>query len=64
MLMRGVIVYLIHHRDNIDKMITLDINDKNDFEWLSKVKVVWNELDSGDLMAPEGPVVQCGGWQQ
>jgi gluconate kinase len=57
MLMRGVIVYLIHHRDNIDKMITLDINDKNDFEWLSKVKIVWNEPDSGDLMRPDGPVV-------
>ena len=60
--MRSVIVYLIHHRDNIDKMITLDINDKNDFEWLSKVKVFWTEQDNGDVMSPDGPVVHCGGW--
>ena len=37
MVMRSVVVYLIHQRDNIDKMITLDIHDKNDFEWLAKV---------------------------
>jgi hypothetical protein len=51
MVMRNVILFLIHQRDTIDKMITLDINDKNDFEWLSKVKVVWNEDDS-DLTGP------------
>ena len=60
MVMRNVILYLIHQRDSIDKMITLDIHDKNDFEWLSKVKVMWNEDDT-DL---SGPVIQCGGWQQ
>lgn len=46
-------------------MITLDIHDKNDFEWLSKVKVLWNESpDGAGPMSQEGPVVQCGGWQQ
>lgn len=64
MVMRSVVVYLIHQRDNIDKMITLDIHDKNDFEWLAKVKVLWNEQDGGGLMNPEGPLVSCGGWQQ
>jgi hypothetical protein len=59
MVMRNVILFLIHQRDSIDKMITLDIHDKNDFEWLSKVKIMWNEDDS-DL---SGPVIQCGGWQ-
>ena len=55
--MRSVIVYLIHHRDNMDKMITLDINDKNDFEWLSKVKIFWNETDNTDIMSPDGPQI-------
>ena len=64
MVMRNVVVYLIHQRDNIDKMITLDIHDKNDFEWLSKVKVLWNEQDGAGLMNQEGPLVSCGGWQQ
>ena len=65
MVMRNVILYLIHQRDSIDKMITLDIHDKNDFEWLSKVKVLWAESDDGaGLTSQDGPVVQCGGWQQ
>lgn len=63
MVMRNVILFLIHQRDSIDKMITLDIHDKNDFEWLSKVKVLWNESEDGTgLTSQEGPVVQCGGW--
>ena len=60
MVIRNVILFLTHQRDSVDKMMTLDINDKNDFEWLSKVKVMWNDNDS-DLT---GPVIQCGGWQQ
>ena len=64
MAMKNVILYLIHQRESIDKMLTLDIHDKNDFEWLAKVKVLWNEQDGGGLMSPEGPVVSCGGWQQ
>jgi len=64
MVMRNVILYLLHQRDSIDKMITLDIHDKNDFEWLSKVKVVWNEPEDGEGRSfLDGPVVQCGGWQ-
>jgi hypothetical protein len=51
MVMRNVILFLIHQRDSIDKMITLDIHDKNDFEWLSKVKVMWNDDDT-DLSGP------------
>jgi len=62
MVMGNVILFLMHQRDCIDKMITLDIHDKNDFEWLSKVKVLWNEADDAALNV-EGPVVQCGGWQ-
>lgn len=63
MVMRNVILFLMHQRDSIDKMITLDIHDKNDFEWLSKVKVLWNEADDAAVNV-DGPVVQCGGWQQ
>lgn len=66
MIMRSVIIYLIHYRDSVDKLIVLEINDKNDFEWLSKVKIVWNESDSAssitDLFSSKGPIVQCGGW--
>ena len=61
MIMRSVIVYLIHYRDNVDKLIILEINDKNDFEWLSKVKIIWNESDTSgsltDLFSSKGPVV-------
>jgi hypothetical protein len=65
MVMRNVILFLIHQRDSIDKMITLDIHDKNDFEWLSKVKVSWNEPgDAAAAASSQGPLVQCGGWQQ
>ena len=64
MVMRNVVLYLIHQRDSIDKMITLDIHDKNDFEWLSKVKVHWTQSASPGQPATEGPIVQCGGWQQ
>ena len=42
--MRNVILYLLYQRDNLAKIMALDINDKNDFEWLSKIKVVWNEF--------------------
>jgi hypothetical protein len=45
--MKSVVLYLQHQRDSIDKMVTLDIHDKNDFEWLSKVKVMWNEVEEG-----------------
>ena len=46
-------------------MITLDIHDKNDFEWLSKLKVYWNEpQDPNSVMSHEGIVVHCGGWHQ
>ena len=61
MVMRNVILFLMHQRDSIEKMITLDIHDKNDFEWLSKVKILWNEAGDAAINA-EGPVVQCGGW--
>ena len=61
--MRGVVLFLLHQKEIIDKMSTLDIHDKNDFVWLSKVKVLWNDVENGDSGA-EGPVVQCGGWQQ
>jgi len=65
MVMRNVILFLLHQRDSIDKMMTLDIHDKNDFEWLSKVRVLWNEVEEGAGAAgTDGPVVQCGGWQQ
>jgi hypothetical protein len=43
--MRNVILYLIHQRDCLDKMMTLEITDKNDFEWASKLKVFWSEED-------------------
>jgi hypothetical protein len=56
MVMRNVILFLMHQRDSIDKMTTLDIHDKNDFEWLSKVKVLWNEGGDAAINA-EGPVV-------
>ena len=46
-------------------MITLDIHDKNDFEWLAKVKVQWSDAEDGaGAVGSQGPVVQCGGWQQ
>jgi hypothetical protein len=64
--MRNVILFLIHQRDSIDKMINLDINDKNDFEWLSKVRVSWNEVPTEEIKNTRnhsGPIVQCGGWQ-
>jgi hypothetical protein len=62
MIMKNVVLYLIHQRDIIDKMITLNIRDKNDFEWLSKVKIVWNQPTDLNDTTPEGPLVQCGGW--
>ena len=65
MVMRNVVLYLIHQREIVDKMIVLDIHDKHDFEWASKVKVLWNEAeDAADPGATVGPIVQCGGWQQ
>lgn len=65
MIMKSVVLFLLHQRDSVDKMMTLDIHDKNDFEWLAKIKVHWNEVDEDDSgIALEGPVVQCGGWQQ
>lgn len=65
MVMRNVLLFLLHQRDSVDKMITLDIHDKNDFEWLAKVKVQWSEAEDGaGAVGSEGPVVQCGGWQQ
>ena len=44
--------------------MTLNIHDKNDFEWLSKVKIVWNVAEDPLALTQEigGPVVQCGGW--
>jgi hypothetical protein len=38
-------------------MITLDIQDKNDFEWQSKFKVFWQETDPADPLKPEGVYV-------
>jgi hypothetical protein len=58
MVMRNIVLFLLHQRDCVDKMITLDINNRNDFEWLSKVKVLWNDVEG----AGDGPIVQCGGW--
>jgi hypothetical protein len=63
MIMKNVVLYLIHQRDIIDKMIALNIHDKNDFEWLSKVKIIWNQPSDLNDATPEGPLVQCGGWQ-
>ena len=58
MVMRNIILFLLYQRDCKDKMITLEINNKNDFEWLSKVKVLWNKVEGeGD-----GPIIQYGGW--
>ena len=37
--------------------MTLDINDKNDFEWLSKIKVVWNEFYEDDSKIKNGAPV-------
>mmetsp|Transcript_29870 Transcript_29870/g.45652 ORF Transcript_29870/g.45652 Transcript_29870/m.45652 type:complete len:131 (+) Transcript_29870:5478-5870(+) len=65
MVMKNVVLFLVHQRDSVDKMITLDIHDRNDFEWLSKLKVFWNEpSDPQSVMSEEGIVVQCGGWNQ
>ena len=63
MLMANIVLFFLHQRDAINKMITLNISDKNDFEWQSKVKVFWNQGDQENLEA-EGVYVQCGGWQQ
>ena len=52
--MRNVILYLIHQRDCLDKMMTLEITDKNDFEWASKLKVFWSEEDKSNVLAKEG----------
>ena len=64
MVMRNLILYLLHQRDSINKMITFDIHDKNDFELLSKVKVICNNPEGGEEASQllDGPVVQCGGW--
>ena len=63
MVMKNAVLFLVHQRDCVDKMITLDIHDKNDFEWLSKLRVYWNEpMDSNSVMSHEGIIVQCGGW--
>lgn len=57
MAMRSVVLFLLHQRDTIDKMMTLDIYDKHDFEWLSKVKVSWHEAEAGTETPVDGPVV-------
>ena len=31
MVMKNVILYLLHQRDSVDKLVTLEISDKNDF---------------------------------
>lgn len=58
MVMTNVVLYLLHQRDIIDKMITLDICDPNDFEWQSKFKVFWHEDEQArKLGQPEGVYV-------
>jgi len=37
--------------------MALDINDKNDFEWQSKIKVVWNEFYEDDSKIKNGAPV-------
>lgn len=64
-IMRNVILYLLHQRDCIDRMMTLDIHDKDDFEWQSKLKVFWSDKENiNPLISSNGPVIACGGWQQ
>lgn len=63
--MKNVLLYLMHQRDVVDKMMTLDIHNKNDFEWCSKIKVIWTDRDPDNpLLNKEGPIVSCGGWSQ
>ena len=50
-IMKNVIVYLLHMRDSIDRLYTLDIYNKNDFEWQSKLRVTWTDKD------PENPLL-------
>ena len=49
MIMKNVIIYLLHQRDSIDKLVTLEISDRNDFQWLSRIKVFWNQNDFGSF---------------
>lgn len=64
-IMRNVLLYLLHQRDCIDRMMTLDIHDKDDFEWQSKLKVFWSDKETlNPLLGSNGPIVTCGGWQQ
>lgn len=54
MVMRNVVLYLLYQRDNLAKLMALDIHEKNDFEWLSKIKVVWNEFYEDDSKIQNG----------
>lgn len=64
-IMKNAILYLLHQRDSVDRLNTLDIYNKNDFEWQCKLRVTWTDKDpENPLLTTEGPVVSCGGWSQ
>lgn len=56
MQMKSIILFLRHQQEIVDNMVKLRVTEKNDFEWASKLKLIWTEGD--DVEA------SCGGWSQ
>ena len=56
MAVKSVILFLKHQQEHVESMIKLKIQKAFDFEWMSKMKLVWSDDNSAQA--------SCGGWTQ
>lgn len=43
MVVRSIILFLKHQQEQVESMINLKVQKAYDFEWMSKMKLVWSE---------------------
>lgn len=56
MVVKSVILFLKHQQEQLETMIKLKVSKAFDFEWMSKMKIVWT--------ADQNAQAACGGWTQ
>ena len=54
MRIKSMILFMMHQREQVDSMIQLQVQNHNDFEWQSKLRMQWTVDHEAQAV--------CGGW--
>ena len=54
MRIKSIMLFMLHQREQVESMIQMNVQNANDFEWQSKLRIKWTQDHEAQAV--------CGGW--